>query len=189
VKKSDKIRRFLVKGMKPGQIAERLNVKPAYVHTIKWLDKKAKGKAKAEPERSHNPKVVKAEKKYVKSLKEAFKPGLKPSKLQRAIEQMNQDLAEVRKLDGKLFTPIPVRPKHRLQSSVTTPDLVNKPPHYTDGGVDTLKFIEAKDLNFRLGNVVKYISRAGKKLGTDPVQDLEKALFYLKREIDARKGA
>jgi hypothetical protein len=39
-----------------------------------------------------------------------------------------------------------------------------------------------------LGNVVKYVSRAGKK-DSDPVQDLEKALFYLKREIDVRKGA
>jgi hypothetical protein len=43
-------------------------------------------------------------------------------------------------------------------------------------------------LNYRLGNVVKYISRAGKK-DSDPVQDLEKAAWYLKREIEARKGA
>jgi hypothetical protein len=40
-----------------------------------------------------------------------------------------------------------------------------------------------------LGNVVKYISRAGKKVGSDPVQDLEKAMFYLKREIEARRNA
>jgi hypothetical protein len=72
---------------------------------------------------------------------------------------------------------------------ISPPDLVNKPPHYTDGGVDTLKFIEAKDLNYRLGNVVKYVSRAGKKMGSDPVQDLEKARFYLEREIAARKSA
>lgn len=70
-----------------------------------------------------------------------------------------------------------------------TPDLVNHPPHYTAGGIETLDFIEAKDLNFRLGNAVKYIARAGKKVGGDPVQDLEKAAFYLKREIDARKSA
>ena len=68
------------------------------------------------------------------------------------------------------------------------PDLVNHPPHYRDGGIEVIDFIEAKDLNFRLGNAVKYISRAGKK-ATDPVQDLEKAAWYLKREIDARKGA
>jgi transposase len=67
-------------------------------------------------------------------------------------------------------------------------DLVNHPPHYTAGGIETIDFIEAKDLNYRLGNVIKYVSRAGKK-ASDPVQDLEKAAFYLKREIDARKGA
>jgi hypothetical protein len=71
---------------------------------------------------------------------------------------------------------------------VTAPDIVNHPPHYKAGGIETLDFIEAKDLNYRLGNVVKYVSRAGKK-DTDPVQDLEKAMFYLKREIEARKNA
>jgi len=77
-----------------------------------------------------------------------------------------------------------------IPGSVPLPaDLVNHPPHYTAGGIETLDFIEAKDLNFRLGNAVKYIARAGKKEGVDPIQDLEKAAFYLKREIDARKGA
>ena len=71
---------------------------------------------------------------------------------------------------------------------ISPPDMVNHPPHYKAGGIETIDFIEAKDLNYRLGNVVKYVSRAGKK-SSDPVQDLEKALFYLKREIDARKGA
>ena len=59
------------------------------------------------------------------------------------------------------------------------------------GGVDFLDYAEAKGLteNAYLFNVVKYISRAGKKLGVDPVQDLEKAEFYLKREIARRKSA
>jgi len=70
-----------------------------------------------------------------------------------------------------------------------TPDLVNNPPHYKSGGIETIDFIEAKDLNYRLGNVVKYVSRAGRKAGSDPVVDLEKAAFYLQREINARKGA
>ena len=70
----------------------------------------------------------------------------------------------------------------------TKPDPVNHPPHYKAGGIEVIDFIEAKDLNYRLGNAVKYISRAGRK-DSDPVQDLEKAAWYLKREIDARKGA
>ena len=68
-------------------------------------------------------------------------------------------------------------------------DPVNHPPHYTAGGIETLDFIEAKDLNYRLGNVIKYVSRAGKKADGDPIQDLEKAAFYLNREIIIRKGA
>jgi hypothetical protein len=67
-------------------------------------------------------------------------------------------------------------------------DLVNHPAHYKAGGIETIDFIEAKDLNYRLGNVVKYVSRAGKK-DSDPIQDLEKAAWYLQREIDARKNA
>jgi hypothetical protein len=67
-------------------------------------------------------------------------------------------------------------------------DFVNHPPHYKAGGIETIDFIEAKDLNYRLGNVIKYVARAGKK-NTDPVQDLEKALWYLQREINVRKEA
>ena len=58
---------------------------------------------------------------------------------------------------------------------------VNHPPHYTVGGVETIDFIEAKQLNFNLGNVVKYLSRAGEKV--DALQDLQKARWYLNREI------
>jgi hypothetical protein len=93
----------------------------------------------------------------------------------------------------------PGRPKIRETAVLTNdefialfdhpkPDLVNHPEHYKAGGIETIDFIEAKDLNYRLGNVVKYVSRAGKK-DSDPVQDLEKAAWYLQREIDARKGA
>ena len=77
-----------------------------------------------------------------------------------------------------------------ILNSVPPPaDPVNHPPHYTAGGIETIDFIEAKDLNYLLGNVIKYIARAGKKAGSDPIQDLEKAKFYLNREINNRKGA
>jgi len=76
----------------------------------------------------------------------------------------------------------------QLKKAMDALDVVNHPPHYRDGGIETIDFIEAKDLNYRLGNVVKYVSRAGKK-SPDPIQDLEKALWYLQREITARKNA
>jgi len=60
-------------------------------------------------------------------------------------------------------------------------DPVNHPAHYKAGGIETIDFIEAKKLGYNLGNVVKYITRADLK--GNRKQDLEKALWYLKREI------
>lgn len=67
-------------------------------------------------------------------------------------------------------------------------DAVNHPDHY--GGVDnpyeTIKVIEAWDMNFNLGNALKYISRAGKKDAAKAVEDLRKARQYLDFEIARR---
>jgi hypothetical protein len=60
-------------------------------------------------------------------------------------------------------------------------DPVNHPYHYKVGGIETIDFIEAKDLNYNMGNAVKYISRADHK--GNKKQDLEKAVWYLNREI------
>lgn len=61
-------------------------------------------------------------------------------------------------------------------------DMVNSPTHYTSGGIETIDFIEAKELDYCLGNCVKYISRAGKK-NEKKLEDLNKAMWYLKRAI------
>jgi len=102
----------------------------------------------------------------------------KPSKIVTAVQEMKTTLDALDKIKD--------RPKYRLASAFS--DLVNHPAHYKAGGIETIDFIEAKDLNYRLGNVVKYVARAGKK-DTDPIQDLEKAAWYLNREINARKEA
>lgn len=60
-------------------------------------------------------------------------------------------------------------------------DLINNPDHYTAGGIETIDFIEAKELSYGLGNAVKYISRAGRK--DSELEDLKKARWYLDREI------
>lgn len=65
-----------------------------------------------------------------------------------------------------------------------TKESVNHPSHY--GGnwtYEVIKVIEAWNLNFHLGNAVKYIARAGKKDPTKYVEDLKKAIWYLEREI------
>jgi len=81
------------------------------------------------------------------------------------------------------------RPKHRMQSAtsrdiVTThhTDMVNHPPHYKAGGIETIDFIEAKGLGYHLGNVVKYVSRADHK--GNKLEDLKKAQWYLSRAIE-----
>ena len=71
-----------------------------------------------------------------------------------------------------------------------TNDEINHPAHYiSDGGLESIDVIEAFGLGFHLGNAVKYILRAGKKVreGESPEQaaarDLRKAVWYLNREI------
>jgi hypothetical protein len=113
----------------------------------------------------------------------------KPSKIIKAVNEMKTTLDALDKIKdkpAKMFIQ-PAYKSAALELLAAT-DLVNHPPHYKTGGIETIDFIEAKDLNYRLGNVIKYVSRAGKK-ASDPVQDLEKAAWYLQREIDARKSA
>lgn len=67
-------------------------------------------------------------------------------------------------------------------------DPVNHPSHYIQGGIETIEVIEAWRLSYCLGNTVKYISRAGKKDVSKTIEDLEKARWYLDREIAKLKA-
>jgi hypothetical protein len=60
-------------------------------------------------------------------------------------------------------------------------DKVNSPSHYKVGGIETIDFIEAKKLDYHLGNVVKYISRADHK--DEKLENLKKAQWYLNRAV------
>jgi hypothetical protein len=62
-----------------------------------------------------------------------------------------------------------------------------RPAHYVDAPLEPIVAIEAWQLNFALGNVVKYVARAGKK--GPALEDLEKALWYLAREVERARGA
>lgn len=68
-------------------------------------------------------------------------------------------------------------------------DDVERPKHYADGKIEVIDFIEDKKLGFCLGNVVKYVARAGKKKSGNlddkkkEIQDLKKAKWYLVRRI------
>lgn len=72
------------------------------------------------------------------------------------------------------------------QSSVTINDPVNHPSHYTwhPSGVEVIQITE--HMNFCLGNAIKYILRSEHK--KDQIQDLEKAVWYINREIERLKS-
>lgn len=62
---------------------------------------------------------------------------------------------------------------------------VNHPKHYNVGKIEVIDAIEEWGLNFSLGNAVKYIARCDHK--NRPIEDLEKAAWYIMREIERRK--
>jgi len=65
-------------------------------------------------------------------------------------------------------------------------DAVNHPSHYTRGKIEVIDFIEDQQLPYHLGNVIKYIARAGYK--GDKLEDLKKARWYLDRYIKEVMG-
>ena len=77
-----------------------------------------------------------------------------------------------------------------IQDELEMGEQVNHPAHYggEDDPYEAIKVIEAWELGFNLGSAVKYLSRAGRKPGAPYLQDLEKAAFYLQREIEKARG-
>lgn len=65
-------------------------------------------------------------------------------------------------------------------------DVINHPSHYTRGKIEVIDFIEDQQLPYHLGNVIKYIARAGHK--GDKLEDLQKARWYLDRYINEVMG-
>lgn len=63
-------------------------------------------------------------------------------------------------------------------------DIINHPPHYKQhpSGIECIEI--TRWMNFNLGNAVKYLWRAGLKDGNPSTQDLEKAIWYIRDEIE-----
>ena len=57
------------------------------------------------------------------------------------------------------------------------------PRHYTRGNIEVWDFIRDQEINYHLGNAVKYICRAGFKITETKTQDLKKAIHYLENEL------
>lgn len=74
--------------------------------------------------------------------------------------------------------------EHRRQEVLgAATDMVNCPPHYRLLKPEPIDVIESWGVNFHIGQVIKYVARAGKKDPAKHVEDLKKAAWYLEREI------
>ena len=84
-------------------------------------------------------------------------------------------------------------PNYKLQDAVAG-DKVSHPSHYTYGKIECIDFILDKQLDFPLGNAVKYIVRAGHKSEEGmterdkTIEDLKKAIQYIQFEIEHLEG-
>ena len=156
--KAAKVRVLLAEGVSVQDIAKKLKMDVAYVHQIKfyWKNNIKKG----ERVDKTKPKFKRPPKSRLLSVLAKTRESLKPAE------------------------PLIFGPEKPI--SVPEPDMVNHPPHYKVGGIETIDFIEAKNLTYHLGNAVKYISRAYYK--DNPLQDLKKARFYIDREISRRES-
>ena len=102
---------------------------------------------------------------------------------------------EISDEDIRSYSPLVLRleelltPESQQPDSVAPPDPVSSPPHYTSGpccehcGQPIECIVITEQMGFRLGNVVKYLWRMGKK--GPPLEDLRKARWYLDREISS----
>lgn len=102
-------------------------------------------------------------------------------------QKLAQEIVEKECEREKAFREI----KYEVLAAGNDGNNVNHPSHYGNGADDpyeVIKVIEAWDLNFHLSNSIKYIARSGKKDPNKEIEDLEKALWYLQREINNLKS-
>ncbi len=120
---------------------------------------------------------------------DSFMKSISEELEERRIEHEKRVMGKFEEIDEWMNAPRDKSWIHEESPPVTvTYDVVNHPAHYTTGKIETIDFIEDKELGYHLGNVVKYVVRAGKKDRDAEVQDLEKAQWYLARKIEGLKN-
>jgi len=85
--------------------------------------------------------------------------------------------------EEEMWKRIPNAPE---DTNLGTNDSVNHPKHYQGNKFEVIEIIEDFNLDFDLGNAIKYILRCGKK--GNLVQDLKKAIWYLQRRVEMSGG-
>ena len=72
-----------------------------------------------------------------------------------------------------------------LMFEIEEKEMIAHPSHY-NMGIEAIDYIESHDMNFNIGNVIKYVTRAKHKF--NELEDLKKSLWYLQREINYLEG-
>jgi len=159
--KSAQIRNYVAKHpkAKSADVAKAIGVTPAYVATVLWTAKK-------------KAKVVK-------------KAKAKPKWEQLGLFSSNKSIGQLAYEAGVAKAKLRMEGNRQIEMFEPKADPVNNPAHYTVGGIETIDFIEAKQLGYNLGNVIKYLTRADHK--GNKMEDLRKAQWYLTREINSLK--
>ena len=183
VTQAERIRQFVAEHpfTKATTIAKKMGVDRQYVYTVMW-NMKNKTKLAKKAKSLDKPITLKEIKAATKRIQDelssepnwktiAFSSSDIPFYEDSVTDMTPNRMAE---LQIEMFEP-----NERVEFK---PDAVNHPAHYKVGGIETIDFIEAKKLNYNIGNVVKYLTRADHK--GNRKQDLEKALWYLNREIN-----
>jgi hypothetical protein len=163
---------------KAKEIGTALGVKPNYVHAVLWANKRNPVVAKTEPKKVR-PTPQKWKTLHISSSDNSVEKAMELA--YQAGKGRNRVQEEVDKYHVKLKNVAPYVPV-QIEMFEPKSDPVNHPAHYKVGGIETIDFIEAKRLNYNMGNAVKYITRADHKGSRK--QDLEKAIWYLKRELE-----
>jgi len=198
VTKAAQVRSYVAKNpkAKPAEVAEAIGVGLQYVYTVLW---NAKKKAKVVKKATLTLKREGAPRKgvtldLIKATNEALKKEFEAKRTQEQVDKYWQAVGEVQKAGLSAarvaeLTAQAGKPKLRMQSSrdaqIEMFDAVDHPEHYKVGGIETIDFIEAKKLNYNIGNVIKYLTRADYK--GNKLEDLRKAQWYLTREISTLK--
>ena len=171
---------------KPQDVAVKLNVSPASVYITRSKMKQADEKWKVVT--MHTTEATEKAKAWL-AVNPWFGKDAKATAVAVGIHQdlLAQDVVAdsdeyYKLLDERMQEAAKAALAEKLGLTEIIADTVNHPPHYKTGGIETIDFIEAKELNYRLGNVIKYITRSDHK--GNRAEDLKKALWYLQREIE-----
>ena len=162
-------------------IADQVGVPIQLVYNVQYKLRNPAGK----------PKIVTLVGSSDKSIMEQLNPDIPVYKdsVTNVTSTRLKELLSKRLMQGTHRPAHPVLDKDLIEMVEKPADAVNNPAHYTDGGIETIDYIEAKGLGYHLGNAVKYISRAGKKGTNQGLEDLKKAQWYLARAIEKNEYA